>query len=85
MGNLSTFVKLSCTPVTSSEFLSSKIVFQLLFVCALGIQTHPSQIMIALPQLLVSVSRLRLAKTSKTMLIDIPIFLSDFKENLSTI
>lgn len=84
MGNLSTFVKLSCTPVTSSEFLSSKIVFQLLFVCALGIQTRPSQ-MIALPQLLVSVSRLRLAKTSKTMLIDIPIFLSDFKENLSTI
>lgn len=83
MGNLSTFVKLSCTPVTSSEFLLSKIVFQLLFVCALGIQTHLSQ-MIALPQLLVSVSCLRLAKTSKTMLIGIPIFLSDFKENLST-
>lgn len=85
MGNLSTFAKLSCTPVTSSEFLLSKIVFQLLFACALGIQTPPSQIMIALPQLLVSVSCLRLAKTSKTMLIDIPIFLSDFKENLSTI
>lgn len=85
MRNLLTFVKLPHTPVTSSEFLLRKIVFQLMFVCSLGIQTHPSQIVIACLSL-VSVQCLALAKTSKTMLTkNIFLFLSDFKGTLSTV